>query len=57
MKGDLPQKVNKIECVIINLQNSNEEGNHWRAYYKNNDKKSYFESYGNANRPKNLLNI
>jgi len=43
MKGDLPQKINKIECFIINLQNSNEEGNHWTAYYKNNDKKFYLD--------------
>ena len=35
MKDELPQKVNKIECGIINLENSSEEGSHWTAYYKN----------------------
>jgi hypothetical protein len=55
MKGDLPQKVNKTECGIINLQNSNEEGSHWTAYYKNNDNKYYFDSYGNTYPPKRLV--
>ena len=36
MKDELPQKINNIECGLINLQNSNENGSHWVAYYKNN---------------------
>jgi len=55
MKDKLLQKVNNIECGIINLQNSNESGSHWVAYYKNNDKKYYFDSYGNAPLPKELV--
>jgi hypothetical protein len=55
MKDELPQKVNKVECGIINLENSSEEGSHWVAYYKNNDKKYYFDSYGNAPPPKELV--
>lgn len=55
MKDGLSEKVNEIESGIINLGNSDEEGSHWTAYYtKNNDKKYYLESYGNA-RPPNLL--
>jgi len=46
MKDDLPKKINKIECGIVNLQNSNQGGSHWVAYYKNNNKKYYFNSYG-----------
>lgn len=40
MKDELPKKFNKIECGIINLENSDKERSHWTAYYKNNDKKS-----------------
>jgi hypothetical protein len=38
MKGELLQKINKVECGIMNLKNSSENGSHWAAYYKNNDK-------------------
>jgi len=34
-----------------------ESGSHWVAHYKNNDKKYYFDSYGDAHPPKNLTNI
>jgi hypothetical protein len=54
MKDELLQKINKVDCGIINLENSNEEGSHWTAY-KNNDKKYYFDSYGNAPPPKELV--
>jgi hypothetical protein len=57
MKDELPKKINKIECCIINLQDSNEEGSHWVAYYKNNDKKYYFDSYGNIFPPEKFMNI
>ena len=55
MKDELLQKVNNVECDIINLQNSNESGSHWVAYYKNNDKKYYFDSYGYAPFTKELV--
>jgi hypothetical protein len=55
MKDELPQKVKKIECGIINLQNTNKEGSHWTAYYKNKDKKYYFDSYGDAQPPKGIV--
>jgi hypothetical protein len=42
MKDALPQKSNKIECGIINLENTDQSGSHWVAYYKNNDKKNLF---------------
>ena len=54
MKDELPQKINKVECDIINLEDSDEDGSHWTAYYKNNGKKYYFDSYGCA-RPRNQL--
>ena len=55
MKDELPPKANKVECGIINLENSDKEGSHWAAYYKNGDKKYYFNSYGNAPPPKELV--
>jgi hypothetical protein len=55
MKDELPQKINNMERGIINLQNSNESRSHWVTYYKNNDKKYYFDSYGNAPLPKELV--
>lgn len=54
MKDELPQKIYTLECGIINLENSDQEGSHWTAYYKNNDKKYYFHSYGKAPPPKQL---
>jgi len=42
MKDALPQKINKIECGIINSD-------------ENNDKKYYFDSYGNAPPPQQLV--
>ena len=54
MKDELPKK-NQIECGIINLENSYQEGSHWTAYYKNKDKKYYFDSYEDAPPPKELV--
>jgi len=51
MKDELPQKINKMECGIINLEDTNQNGSLWVAYYKNNDEKCYFDSYGNAPPP------
>jgi len=56
MKDKLQRIDKNTECVIINLQNSNESGINWVAYFKNNDKKYYFDSYGDVLPPKNLLN-
>jgi hypothetical protein len=55
MKDALPQKINKVECGIINLEDSNEDDSHWTAYYKNNGIKYYFDSYGFARPPKQLV--
>jgi hypothetical protein len=55
MKDELPQKINKRERGIVNLENSNQSGSHWVAYYKNNNKKYYFDSYGKAPPPKELV--
>jgi len=49
------QKIDKVECGIINLEDSIQEGSHWTAYYKNDNKKYYFDSYGDAGSPKQLV--
>jgi hypothetical protein len=38
MKDKLPQKINEVECGIINLELSDKNGSLWTAYYKNYDK-------------------
>lgn len=35
MKDELPQKINKKEFDVINLENSDKEGSYWVACYKN----------------------
>jgi hypothetical protein len=57
MKDELPRKVKNIECGIINLQNSNESGIHWVAYYKNNDKSIILILMEMVLHPKSLLNM
>ena len=47
MRDQLPTKVNKKECGIVNLNTSQEPGSHWVCYYKNNAKdRIYFDSFG-----------
>ena len=38
MTDELPKKVHKVECRIINLEDSSKEGSHCTAYFKHNDK-------------------
>ena len=35
-----------IECGILNLDVSKNNGTHWVCYYKNKDKSYYFDSFG-----------
>lgn len=34
------------ECGILNLNTSNQPGSHWVCWYKDGNKKYYFDSYG-----------
>jgi hypothetical protein len=54
MKDVLPQKVKNIQCGIQKLEDSDEEGSHLAACYKNNNIKYCFDSYGNIHPPKEL---
>ena len=43
----LPKLPHRAECGILNLEKINKgDGTHWVAWFKNNDKKIYFDSYG-----------
>ena len=42
----LPQRPNKKECGIVNLDKAGGAGTHWVAWYKNGNNKIYFDSYG-----------
>lgn len=55
MRNTLPKRIHKIECGIVNLDNSSGEGTHWTAYFKKHDQVIYFDSYGNLQPPKELV--
>ena len=54
-RNDLPKLPHKQECGILNLDDSSGSGTHWVAWYKDNDKKYYFDSYG-LTPPTELIN-
>lgn len=55
MRDLLPEKTNKIECGIINLDSILSSGTHWTCYFKNNNNAVYFDSYGDVKPPKELV--
>lgn len=55
MKDELPKETLLNECGILNLNNSDQEGSHWVAWIKQGNLKIYFDSYGNANPPRELV--
>ena len=54
MRDALPKKSKKIECGVLNLDDSKNEGTHWVAYVKVNDYCEYFDSYGDLKPPLEL---
>jgi len=56
MKDELPTMPWKNECGILNLNNSNQPGSHWVAWLKNDEKKIYFDSFGDSPPPKEVVN-
>lgn len=43
MRNNLPQRCNKYECGVINLDHETGDGTHWVSYYVNkNDKICYY---------------
>ena len=46
MKDQLIGKPKETECAVINLNNSDQSGSHWVAFYKHGDQRYYFDSFG-----------
>lgn len=55
MRDDLPIRPRRLECAIVNLDNSRNEGTHWVAYVKVDKYCEYFNSYGNLKPPLELV--
>lgn len=55
MRDMLPDKINKTECGIINLDSILSSGTHWTCYFKRGNHVVYFDSYGDARPPKELV--
>ena len=55
LRDTLPNKPRKNECGILNLDSSDGNGTHWVAWFKKNNKKYYFDSYG-LQPPSELIN-
>lgn len=51
MRNELPSRCNKIECGVINLDDTNGDGTHWCAYHKIDNICFYFDSFGNLKPP------
>ena len=46
MRDELPDKPENKECGIVNFNKSTEPGSHWVAFFKDGDKRIYFDSFG-----------
>ena len=46
LRDELPKKPRKNECGIMNLDDSSGKGTHYVAWFKKNNQKYYFDSYG-----------
>lgn len=55
MRDRLPKRPKKVECAIMNLDNSKNQGTHWVAYVKVNNYCEYFNSYGDLQPPLELI--
>lgn len=55
MRDQLPKAPKDIECGIVNLDESRNEGTHWVAYVKVYDYCEYFDSFGDLKPPKEIM--
>ena len=46
MRDELPSAPQNKECGIVNFNKSTESGSHWVAYFKDGEKRIYFDSFG-----------
>lgn len=56
MKDQLLKTPNENECGVLNLQYSYQNGSHWVCWFKYGNFKFYFDSYGDAKPPRELIN-
>ena len=55
MRQMLPQRPHESECGILNLGSLESNGTHWTCYVKAKDESFYFDSFGNAPPPVELV--
>lgn len=55
MRDTLPLRPLKIECGVINLDSIFSHGSHWTCYYKDGSSVIYFDSFGDAKPPVELV--
>lgn len=56
MRDSLPKCPKRLECAIVNLDSSENQGTHWVAYVKDNNYCEYFNSFGDLKPPLELIN-
>lgn len=55
MRNELPTTPKDIECAIVNLDSSENDGTHWVAYVKLYNYCEYFDSFGDLKPPRELI--
>lgn len=55
MRDELPKRVHKSECGIVNLDSGKNSGTHWTAYWKSGSQAEYYDSFGNLQPPIELI--
>jgi len=46
LRDNLPVEPKRMECGVLNLDDTSGNGTHWVAWYGDNGKNYYFDSYG-----------
>ena len=46
LRDNLPVEPKRMECGVLNLDDTSGNGTHWVAWYADNGKNYYFDSYG-----------
>jgi hypothetical protein len=56
MRDNLPKDIKAGQSIVINLDNSNGNGTHWTALYRDKQKINYFDSFG-LQAPQELIEL
>lgn len=56
MRDTLPRRPHQIESLVLNHDESKNQGSHWTAMVKIANNAYYFDSYGNLPPPFELIN-